>query len=245
LINAISGKDVHDNNTYASAPIQDNIFEQKINKEQITVGYYKNFIENKYLDATIKSAFQKMIETISNQGIKVVSLDFFDTDVVISTYFVLAMAETSSALAKLDGSVYGARSNNKNVQEGYMITRSENLSDETKRRITGGIQVLSHGHDEDVYLKAKIMRNRIIDAFNNNFEKVDIILSPVSVTLPSAVGQNSDNTFLSEAYTAGFNLGGLPTLTAPLFTPTGIQITANKNREDLILTFANYLEGVE
>jgi Asp-tRNA(Asn)/Glu-tRNA(Gln) amidotransferase A subunit family amidase len=33
-------------------------------------------------------------------------------------------------------------------------------------------------------------------------------------------------------------------MTAPLFTPTGIQITANKNREDLILTFANYLEEI-
>jgi aspartyl-tRNA(Asn)/glutamyl-tRNA(Gln) amidotransferase subunit A len=129
-----------------------------------------------------------------------------------------------------------------------MITRSENLTDETKRRITGGIQVLSHGHDEDVYLKAKIMRNRIIDAFNNNFEKADIILSPVSVTLPPAISQSADDTlsqYMLETYTAGFNLGGLPTLTAPLFTPTGIQITANKNREDLILTFANYLEGVE
>ena len=128
-----------------------------------------------------------------------------------------------------------------------METRFENFSDETKRRIIGGSQVLSHGHDEDVYLKAKIIKNQIINAFNDTFKKVDIVLSPVSTALPSMPGQNIDNplsVYMSEAYTAGFSLGGLPALTTPLFTPTGVQITANKNREDLILTFANYLEEV-
>ena len=248
LINTISGKDVHDNNTHSSDPIPDTIFESKINTEQITVGYYKHFIENKFLDATIKDAFQKMIKMLSDRGIKVVPLDFLDMDTVVSTYFVLLMAEASSNLARLDGTVYGARSNSKNVWDGYLITRSENLTDETKRRITGGIRALSHGYDEDVYPKAQIMKNRIIDALNNDFEKVDIILSPVSAILPPTVGQGTDNTlstYLAEAYTAGFNLAGLPTLTVPLFTPTGIQVTANKNREDFILAFANYLEEAE
>ena len=247
LINTMSGKDTHDNTTCSSVSIPDSIFESKINPAQLTVGYYKHFIENNNLDATIKDAFQKMIKTLSEKGIKVVPLDFFDTETVVSTYFVLTMAETSSNLAKLDGTVYGTRSNNKNVWDGYMMIRSENLSDEIKRRITGGIKVLSHGCDEDVYPKALMMKNRISDSFKTDFEKIDIILSPVSPTLPPAVGQNSDDTmsaYLSEAYTAGFNLAGLPTLTAPLFTPTGIQITANKNCEDLILTFAKYLEGI-
>jgi len=248
LINAMSGKDIHDQNTFSSAPIPDNIFESKITKEQITVGYYMSFIENNYLDATIKEAFQKMINTLSDQGIQVIPLDFFDMDVIAATYFVLAMAETSSGLARLDGTVYGARTNSRHVPDGTMITRSENLADETKRRIIGGCQVLSRGHDDDVYLKARILRNQMIQAFNNDFKKVNIILSPVSTNLPPTVGQSPDNplsTYLSEAYTAGFSLGGLPTLTAPLFTSTGIQITANKNREDLILTFANYLEEAE
>jgi aspartyl-tRNA(Asn)/glutamyl-tRNA(Gln) amidotransferase subunit A len=247
LINAISGKDTHDDNTCSSNPIPDTVFESQINTAQVTVGYYKSFIENKYLDATIKDAFQKMLKTLSDRGIKVVPLDFMDMEAVVSTYFVLSMAETSSSLARLVGTVYGARSNNKNVWDGYMETRSENLSGETKKRITGGIQALSHGYDEDVYPKAQIMKNRVIDAFSSDFEKVDIILSPVSLTLPPAIGQSSEDdtlsAYLSETYTAGFNLAGLPTLTAPLFTPTGIQITAAKNREDVILAFANYLEG--
>jgi aspartyl-tRNA(Asn)/glutamyl-tRNA(Gln) amidotransferase subunit A len=188
-----------------------------------------------------------MLETLTSQGIKVIPLDFIDTEIVVATWFVLSMAETSSALARLDGVVYGARSNIKNVWDGYMTTRSENLSDETKRRIIGGIQTLSLGYDDDVYVKAKIMKNRILDAYNNDFAKVDLVVSPVSTTLPPpvGVGQTSpEKAYMSEAFTAGFNLAGLPVLTAPLFTPTGIQVTAAKNREDLILAFANYLEGI-
>ena len=242
LINAMSGEDIHDQVSSASMPIPETVFEATLAERQFTVGYYKPFIENKYLDATLRTAFQAMIEKLSGLGIRVVPLDSFDTDVLASTFSVLAMAETSSALARFDGSVYGARSNNKNVQEGYMITRSENLTDETKRRITGGIQVLSHGYDEDVYLKARIMKNRIIQAIHNDFEKVNVIVSPTTATLPPTVGENQRTTYLSDAYAAGFNLAGVPVLAAPLFTPTGIQITADRNREDLILSFANYLE---
>ena len=236
LINAISGKDTHDNTTCSSEPIQDNIFASKIDKERFTVGYYKSFIEN--LDVATKAAFRKMIEDISNQGVKVIPLDFFDTDLLVSTYYVLAMAETSSNFARLDGTVYGARSKNS------MITRSECFTDETKRRIIGGSQVLSHGHDENVYLKARILKNQIISAFDGDFEKANILLSPVATALPPSP-DNPLSMYLSDAYTVGFSLGGLPTLTAPLFTPAGIQVTANKNCEELILTFTNYLEEAE
>jgi len=241
LLNVMSGKDVHDQIAFATTAIPDDIFNVK---EQITVGYYKRFLENKILDATIKSAFEKMLATISNHGIRVIPLDSFDTDAVVATALVLAMADASSLLARFDGTLYGARSNNKNVLEGYMITRSENLSDESKRRITGGIQALSHGYEEDVFPKAKIMKSRIVNALNEDFEKTDIILSPATVTLPPTIDQSLDDPFM-EAFSAGFNLGGVPTLTAPLFTPTGIQVTANKNREGLILTFTNFLEEAE
>ena len=245
LINVLSGKDAQDQISFSPAPIPESIFETKIIKEQIAIGYYKPFLDYKYLDAAIKEAFLKMIATLSGQGIRVIPLDFLDPEVLVSAYFVLAMIETSSSLARFDGSVYGTRSNNKNVQDASMIVRSQFLSDETKRRITGGCRATSSGHDEDVYLKARILKQHILETFKKDFEKVNVILSPVSPYLPPLAGQSQDiplSTYLPEAFTAGFNLGGLPVLTAPLFTPTGIQITANKNREDLLLAFANYLE---
>ena len=254
LINTMSGKDAHDRISGSSMPVPENIFEPEHTERQITVGYYRQFIENKYLDATIKTAFQMMIKNLSDKGFRVITLDSFDIDVTVATASVLAMAEASSALARLDGSVYGIRPQSRQVPEGAMIARSENFTDETKRRIIGGSQVLSHVHDHDVYLKAGILKNQLIDAIYNDFEKVNIILSPATVTLPPTFIQShdiqdiqdiQDMMYLPDVYAAGFHMAGLPTLTAPLFTPTGIQITASKNREDIILSFANYLEEAE
>ena len=46
--------------------------------------------------------------------------------------------------------------------------------------------------------------------------------------------------YLSDAYTVGFSLGQLPTLTVPQGTATGLQITAAKNNDELVLKFANF-----
>ena len=50
--------------------------------------------------------------------------------------------------------------------------------------------------------------------------------------------------YLSDAYTVGFSLGGLPTLTAPLAMETGVQITAAKKQEAILFTCANFLKQV-
>ena len=83
---------------------------------------------------------------------------------------------------------------------------------------------------------------------NQDFEKIDIILSPVSTALPPKLGSSPDNPlamYMSDAFAVGFSLGGFPTLTAPLFTPIGIQISAGKNNEDKILHFAHFLKDLQ
>jgi len=245
IINTMSGKDSKDNTTCTSEPIPETVFHSDYPNKNLTVGYYKSFIENEYLDASIRNDFQNMIDRLAAKGIAIKPLDFFDVDVLVSTYYVLAMAETASNLARLDGSVYGARTKNMSLRDGTMVTRSENFTEETKRRIIAGNQVLSRGHEEEIYLKACILRNSIIQKFNEDFGQVDIVLSPVSTTLPPKLGSNPDNPlamYMSDAFTVGFSLGGFPALTVPFFTPIGIQITANKNREDMILHFAQSLK---
>ena len=50
--------------------------------------------------------------------------------------------------------------------------------------------------------------------------------------------------YLSDAYTVGFSIGGLPTLSVPLGTGTGIQITAAHDQEELIIKFTKFLKEV-
>ena len=242
VLNVMSGKDSKDQTSITSTEIS----EKSISNNTVkTVGYFKNFIESEAINPQIKADFKATIEKIKAKGIEVKELDFFQSDILVSTYYTLAMAETASNLSRLDGTNYGNRIEAENLKETYAVTRSENFSEETKRRIVGGNQVLSQGFSDEIYLKGLAIRDQIAENFKKDFEEVDIILSPVTPNNPPKIGDSLKDPlamYLSDAYTVGFSLGQLPTLTAPQGTATGIQITAAKNNEELVLQFANFLK---
>ena len=245
VLNEISGKDIKDQTTYHSEKISkeaiDNVDEIK------TVGYFKNFTETDAIDPQIKLDFYASIEKVKAKGMQVKALNFFEPDSLVSTYYTLAMAETASNLSRLDGTNYGNRIEGETLKDTYSITRSENFSEETKRRIVGGNQVLSQGFSDEIYLKGLSLRDQIAENFKKDFMEVDVILSPVTPNLPPAIGDSLKDPlamYLSDAYTVGFSLGQLPTLTMPKGTETGLQITAAKNNDELVFKFANFLKDI-
>ena len=242
VLNVMSGKDPKDQTSIVSNEISEESIETSNVK---TVGYFKNFIESEAIDAKVKADFLAAIEKIRAKGIEVKELDFFKSDILVSTYYTLAMAETASNLSRLDGTNYGNRIEGENLIDTYAVTRSENFSEETKRRIVGGNQVLSQGFSEGIYLKGLALRDQISQNFSKDFEEVDIVLSPVTPSTPPKIGDSLKDPlamYLSDAYTVGFSLGQLPTLTVPQGTSTGLQITAAKNNDELVLKFANFLK---
>ncbi|MDG1697691.1 MAG: amidase family protein [Polaribacter sp.] len=245
VLNEISGKDIKDQTTYHSEKISkeaiDNVDEIK------TVGYFKNFTETDAIDPQIKLDFYASIEKVKAKGMQVKALNFFEPDSLVSTYYTLAMAETASNLSRLDGTNYGNRIEGETLKDTYSITRSENFSEETKRRIVGGNQVLSQGFSDEIYLKGLNLRDQIAKNFENDFKEVDIIISPVTPNTPPQIGDSLKEPlamYLSDAYTVGFSLGQLPTLTVPQGTQTGLQITAAKNNDELVFKFANFLKDI-
>ena len=246
VLNVISGKDVKDQTTFVSTPITEN--EICNSKEIKIVGYFKNFIDNEAISPAIKSDFLATIDSIKAKGIEVKELDFFESDTLVSTYYTIAMAETASNLSRLDGTNFGNRIEGKNLKDTYSTTRSKNFSEETKRRIVGGNQVLSQGFSDEIYLKGLNLRDQIAENFEKDFNQVDIILSPVTPNTPPKLGDSLKDPlamYLSDAYTVGFSLSQLPTLTVPQGTSTGIQITAAKSKDALVLQFANLLREID
>ena len=243
VLNVMSGKDVKDQTTYKSDKIKKDLNTSNIK----TVGYFRNFIESKAISKEIKADFLATIDKIKAKGIAVKELEFFDSDILVSTYYTLAMAETASNLSRLDGTNYGARIEGDTLKDTYSITRSEKFSEETKRRIVGGNQVLSQGFSDEIYLKAQDVRNQISARFTNDFKEVDIILSPVTPQNPPKIGDSLKDPlamYLSDAYTVGFSLAELPTLTLPKGTNTGLQLTADKKNDAHVLQFANLLNDI-
>ncbi|GAB1307683.1 Asp-tRNA(Asn)/Glu-tRNA(Gln) amidotransferase subunit GatA [Urechidicola sp. KH5] len=245
VLNVMSGKDVKDQTTIESQEIA----EDAVNDggQELTVGYFKNFIEGDAIDADVKADFLTAIDKMKAKGIAVKELDFFQGNTLVSTYYTLAMAETASNLSRLDGTNYGNRIAGDNLIDSYAVTRSESFSEESKRRIVGGNQVLSQGFSDEIYLKGLALRDEISANFEEDFKKVDIIISPVTPSAPPKIGESLKDPhamYLSDAYTVGFSLGQLPTLTIPQGTVTGLQLTAAKSKEEVILKFANFLKDV-
>ncbi len=244
VLNTISGKDARDQTSYPSESIEEN--ELTLGSVK-SVGYYKNFIESEAIDPAIKAKFLQTIERIKQSGIEVKELDFFSSNTLVSTYYTLAMAETASNLSRLDGTNYGNRVDHEHLKTSYAVTRSEHFSEETKRRIVGGNQVLSQGFSDEIYQKAILLRDQISDHFEHDFTQVDVILSPVTPSSPPEIGNTLKDPlamYLSDAYTVGFSLGQLPTLTIPQGTETGLQISAAKQNDVLVLQFAHFLNNL-
>ena len=244
-LNVMSGKDGKDQTTVVSNQIDINAFSKEI-PANTTVGIYTSFLNNPSLDSTIKAGFNSFIDKLKAKGVTVKELDFFDGDTLTATYYIIALAETASNLSRIDGIAYGSRAMDRDtLVNTYLDTRSEGFSEESKKRIIAGNQVLSVGYSEEIYKKALIVRKGIEAKFVKDFKDVDFILSPTSPLLAPTIGDSLKDPltmYLSDMYTVGFSLGGLPTLSAPFDVPSNVQITAKKGNDENILKFAYAIE---
>ncbi len=244
-LNIMSGKDEKDQTTITSNQIDTDSFDSRI-KAGTKIGVYKSFIDHPSLDSGIKADFNTLIDQLKSKGAEIKELDFFDGDTLTATYYIIALAETASNLSRIDGIAFGNRAmDRENLASTYLDTRGEGFSEETKRRIIAGNQVLSVGYSDEIYKKALTVRKGIEAKFVKDFNEVDFILSPTAPLLPPTIGESLKNPvtmYLSDMYTVGFSLGGLPTLSAPFVVKNNVQITAGKEKDEEILRFAYAIE---
>jgi aspartyl-tRNA(Asn)/glutamyl-tRNA(Gln) amidotransferase subunit A len=168
----------------------------------------------------------------------------------VATYYLLATAEASSNLARFDGIRYGLRKPAQNVLDLYRETREAGFGAEVKRRILLGTYALSAGYYDAYYGKAQKARRRIQEDLLGALEGCDALLFPTAPTPAFKIGEKADDPlamYLSDIFTIGANLAGLPALSVPAgFTggglPVGVQFTARAAREDLLYRLAAALE---
>ena len=246
VLNQMSGLDSKDQTTFQSDKINIDKLGEGVDFKQIKVGVYSTFINHPSLSLEIKDSFNKFIETLQNLGVTIQYLDFFQGETLTATYYIIALAETASNLSRIDGIAYGKRVENKaTLKETYLATRGEGFSEETKKRIVAGNQVLSVGYSDEIYKKALKVRKSIEKKFSDDFEKVDFIISPIAPITPPKIGESLQDPlamYASDIYTVGFSLGGLPTLSAPFNLLHNVQITAKKGADEQILKLAFALE---
>ena len=245
-LNAMSGKDGKDQTTVDSTVIDLSGLKPEYDWKGTTIGIYTSFLSSPALSKDIKTSFEQLLDTLKSWGVSIKELDFFDADTLTATYYIIALAETASNLSRIDGIAYGSRAMDKaTLKETYLETRGAGFSEETKRRIIAGNQVLSVGYSDEIYKKALKVRKGIEAKFARDFKEVDFVLSPVAPQMPPKIGEAMKDPlamYLSDMYTVGFSLGGLPTLSAPFVVENNVQITAKKGADEAILKLAYAME---
>ena len=167
---------------------------------------------------------------------------------VIPVYYIIAPAEASSNLARYDGVAYGHRTPAavEDIVDLYRRTREEGFGAEVKRRIMLGTYALSAGYYDAYYLKASQVRTLIRRDFDQAFEKHDLLVAPVTPSLPFRLGEKTDDPvemYLSDVCTIAANLAGLPAMSIPCGyadgLPIGLQIIGKPLDEGTVLRAAH------
>lgn len=172
----------------------------------------------------------------------------------LATYYIIACAEASSNLGRFDGIRYGYRAKDyKNLKELFVNSRSEAFGPEVKRRIILGTYVLSSGYYDAYYKKAQKVRTFVKREFDKNFEKYDVLLTPVAPTTAFGIGEKSNNPlemYLADICTVSINIAGVPAISIPCGVdsegmPIGMQLIGNRFDEETILNAAYTFEQKE
>jgi aspartyl-tRNA(Asn)/glutamyl-tRNA(Gln) amidotransferase subunit A len=169
----------------------------------------------------------------------------------LPVYYILACAEASSNLGRYDGIRYGYQTAHYTDRNDMVCkTRSEGFGAEVKRRILLGTYVLSAGYYDAYYKKAQNLRGTIVRAFENAFQKCDLMLAPTVPMTAFASGRTAKDpveTYLTDICTVPVNIAGLPGISVPCGTgadgmPVGLQLIGPKFSEAAVLNAANRYE---
>jgi len=148
------------------------------------IGIPKEFFGSGLSDG-VRSVIDGVLASAKKEGCEVVEVSLPSSEAAIATYYIIAMAEASSNLARFDGVRFGHRTKEpKDLQEMYTLSRKEGFGPEVKRRILLGTYVLSSGYYDAYYRKAAQVRRLIRDEFRSALSGCDCLLAPVPLSWP-------------------------------------------------------------
>ncbi|SFP67548.1 aspartyl/glutamyl-tRNA(Asn/Gln) amidotransferase subunit A [Nitrosomonas cryotolerans] len=213
----------------------------------LRIGLPKEYFA-KGMSRDVECAVEEALEEYRRQGAETVEISLPNSRLAIPVYYVLAPAEASSNLSRFDGVRYGYRTKSyRDLGDMYRKSRAEGFGTEVKRRILVGTYVLSHGYYDAYYIKAQKLRRLIAQDFSEAFKVCDVIMGPTSPTVAFDLGERSSDPiqmYLSDIYTSGVNLAGLPGMSIPVGfgsknRPVGLHIIGNYFNEAQMLNVAH------
>ncbi len=249
LLNLIAGHDEKDT-TSSDVPKVDFVKSLKNDVKGMKIGVPKEFFGDG-IDKEVKDKLNEAINIYKELGAEVEECSLNVAEYALATYYIVACAEASSNLGRFDGIRYGYRAKDfKDLKDLYTKSRTEGFGDEVKRRIILGTFVLSSGYYDAYYKKAQKVRTYVKKQFDEQFEKYDVLLTPVSPTTAFNIGEKKENPlemYLADICTVSINIASVPAISLPCGVdsrgmPIGMQLIGDRFSEETILNAAYTFE---
>jgi len=199
----------------------------------------------------VRAALDGVSTRFEELGARVVDVELPLVEAAVSSYYLIAMAEASSNLARYDGTLYGLRLGE--AGEGHeavaRATRAAGLGREVQRRVLMGSFALSAGYADAYAERAARVRRRIADALRRALADADALLAPTAPTVAWRQGERLDDPlamYVADVATCLANLSGLPALSLPAGDaedglPAGAQLIGPAWSEARLLGWARAL----
>ena len=204
------------------------------------------------MEAGVESAVRAAIGQLEKEGAELVEISLPHTSYGVAVYYILAPAEASSNLARMDGVRFGhSAPEAPTVVAQYLQAREEGFGAEVKRRIMIGTYALSSGYYDAYYVKAQKARTLVKQDFDEAFKAVDAIVCATSPTVAFEIGAKAHDPlamYLNDVLTIPADLAGIPAISVPCgFSdglPVGLQVMGPSWREDVVLRVAAAYESL-
>jgi aspartyl-tRNA(Asn)/glutamyl-tRNA(Gln) amidotransferase subunit A len=251
VISAIAGNDPKDS---SSLNVAKKDYTQSLNgtlPSNCTIGIVENALHAQGMDPEVIAAIQEAIKVFEKMGAQIKKITIPVIDYSAAVYFIVSRAEAASNLARFDGVRYGFRSaESQTLEKMYSNTRHDGFGQEVRRRIMIGNYVLSAGHADAYYKKAKQVQAMIRQAFEDTFKDVTLLLMPTS-PMPAfkfgAFDVDKLQMDLQDYFTCPVNLAGNAAISIPGgFSkdglPIGFQLIAPHLGEEVMFKVAHAYE---
>ena len=249
VLQATAGKDDFDSTT-PNVEVPDYTSFLKKGVKGLKIGLPKEYF-GEGIEKETADVVREQVKLLEKAGAHIEEISLPMTKYAVAVYYITMPAELSANLERFDGVRYGKKplKDPEDLVDYYFKARGEGFGDEIKRRIMIGTYVLSAGYYDAYYKKAQKVRTLIIEDFNRAFEKVDVLIGPVSPFPAFKVGALVDDPlamYMADALTIPASSAGVPSLACPAGMsknglPIGLQIIAPQFEEGRCLQVASLI----
>jgi aspartyl-tRNA(Asn)/glutamyl-tRNA(Gln) amidotransferase subunit A len=243
LLEVISGPDNYDSTVLdADVPKYTDLTTVKGLRIGIPLEYYGEGIDPK-----VEKQVLSTIKQLESNGAKITDVSLPHTKYSLSSYYIIAMAEASTNLAKFCGLRYGQQESMEgNFNQYFSKVRSKGFGAEAKRRVMLGTFTRMAGFRDAYYLKALKVRTKVIEDFKEAFSSVDILVAPTMPVVAPRFDEIENlepiQHYKMDVLTVAPNLAGIPMVSVPCGEahgmPIGLHLMADHLEEHSLLKAA-------